>query len=660
MAQDAGRRSARIGQGLLGIAGLVLLVLAWRLLTWAVTATPTWWLLGSVVVLALLGVLLRRRGRVRRAVVDVDLRGGAPEVAGRTAKVPDRVALVRALRRAADDPRVAAVVLRVGGGSLTPVAVQDLVPALEALRDAGVPTLALADTLGQLGGGTVDLALAAACERVVVQPGGEVGVTGLATTRPYLRGLLDRLGVVPRVSGRHEWKSAGELVERTGPSQYAEDEGERLTRGVRDQLVRLVASGRRIPVEDVEAAVAEAPLRAERAQELGLVDAVEDPAGAVERLREEHDGTLLPIVRYAGLPARSGAGRVEDDGGAGGSSQLASDPWSGSRASAGRPWWRRLRPGAGPRRATVGLVTATGAIVRGTGGPSLPGRPGPLAADPVVAALRSAAEDDDVDAVLLRVESRGGSAVASESLWAAVAACRAADTAVVVSMGDVAASGGYYLACGADAIVAQAATLTGSIGVVAGLVVVGPALERVGITHHTGRTDPRAGILSPWEDLTEAGEEVFEGWLDAVYGDFTERVAAGRAMDAEAVDAVARGRVWLGAEALEVGLVDAVGGVEVALEQLAALLGTEPRHLDLVEVESPDRGAWWQRLLGRLGTRLAASASAGPAPWLSAVTSAGAAGAAGAGPGPLHALAGELADLAALAGEPVLLLADVP
>lgn len=630
MAQDRGRRSARTGQALLVLAGLLTAVLAWRLLTWAVTATPTWWLVAVVVVLALLGGLLRRRGRVRRAVVDVDLRGGAPEVAGRTAKVPDRVALVRALRRAADDPRVAAVVVRVGGGSLTPVAVQDLVPALEGLRAAGVPTLAVADTLGQLGGGTVDLALAAACERVVVQPGGEVGVTGLVTTRPYLRGLLDRLGVVPRVSGRHEWKSAGELVERTGPSQYAEDEGERLTRGVRDQLVQLVASGRRVPVSDVEAAVAEAPLRVERARELGLVDAVEDPAGAVEALRDEHDGRLLPVTRYGDLPPRSGAGRAVD----------ATD----EDATADRPWWRRLRPGGGPRRATVGLVTATGAIVRGSGGPGLPGRPGPLAADPVVAALRSAAEDDDVDAVLLRVDSRGGSAVASESLWAAVAACRAADTPVVVSMGDVAASGGYYLACGADAVVAQAATLTGSIGVVAGLVVVGPALERVGITHHTRRTDPRAGILSPWEDLTAAGEEVFEGWLDAVYGDFTGRVAAGRGMDAEQVDAVARGRVWLGSEALEVGLVDAVGGIEVALEQLAGLLDTEDRHLELVEVEPPAEGPWWQQALGRLGTRLVAGAAVPTVPTLGAF-------------GPL---AGDLADLAALAGEPVLLLADVP
>jgi protease-4 len=197
-------------------------------------------------------------------------------------------------------------------------------------------------------------------------------------------------------------------------------------------------------------------------------------------------------------------------------------------------------------------------------------------ADTISAALREAAADDSVSAVVLRVESRGGSASASETIWREVNRVRDAGKPVVASMGAVAASGGYLVSMSADAIVANAATITGSIGVVTGKLVARELKERLGVGSESVRTNANADAWSIDHPFTDAQREHIEATTDLFYTDFIENVAVGRKMTVEAVDAVARGRVWTGADALEHGLVDELGGLRTAISRAKVLAGLDP------------------------------------------------------------------------------------
>jgi protease-4 len=187
-----------------------------------------------------------------------------------------------------------------------------------------------------------------------------------------------------------------------------------------------------------------------------------------------------------------------------------------------------------------------------------------MGSDTVAAALRSATSDDRVRAVLLRVNSPGGSAVASDTIWREVVRTRAAGKPVVVSMSDVAASGGYYISMAADVIVAQPGTLTGSIGVIAGKPVFEEAFGRIGITTDSVSVGRGATMFAPTHPFSEDDWQLINNWLDAIYRDFTGKVASGRRMTVEQVHEIARGRVWTGADAARNGLVDELGGMSAA------------------------------------------------------------------------------------------------
>jgi protease-4 len=214
----------------------------------------------------------------------------------------------------------------------------------------------------------------------------------------------------------------------------------------------------------------------------------------------------------------------------------------------------------------------------------------------VAAALRSATSDERVRAVLLRVNSPGGSAVASDTIWREVVRTRTAGKPVVVSMGDVAASGGYYISMAADAIVAQPGTLTGSIGVIMGKPVFEEAFERAGVTTDSVAVGRGANMFAPAHPFSEDDWQRINIWLDAIYRDFTEKVASGRRMTAEQVHEIARGRVWTGADAAQNGLVDELGGMAVAAEMARrraglpadAPLRTYPRTTPFDQFRPPD------------------------------------------------------------------------
>jgi protease-4 len=224
----------------------------------------------------------------------------------------------------------------------------------------------------------------------------------------------------------------------------------------------------------------------------------------------------------------------------------------------------------------LAVVTLEGPIVNGRGGRQfLPIGSSSAGGDTIAAALRAAAADDSVSAIVLRVESPGGSVTASETIWREVTRARDRGKPVVVSMGSVAASGGYYVAMNADAIVANPATITGSIGVITGKLVVRDLKERLGVASDAVRTNANADAWSIDTPFTPEQRAHREAEADLFYADFVERVAQGRNLTTEAVDAVARGRIWTGADALERGLVDELGGLRTAVRRAKILAGLD-------------------------------------------------------------------------------------
>lgn len=448
------------------------------------------------------------------------------------------------LRRAGRDPRVQALVVKLGGArsTLALARAQELREAVEELRQHGKVAVAWAETFGELGRGSVPYYLATGFDEVWLQPSGDVGLTGLAAEVPFLRGALDKIGVTPQIAQRHEYKNAANTFTERGFTAAHREATERLVHSTMEQLVAGIAEGRNLDAGDVRALVDRAPLFAPEALEAGLVDHLgyRDEVYAAVRERVSPDAVLQYVGRY-GRPRLAGL-----------SQRIAQTP-----------------------RGALALVHVTGPIHLGRSGRQ-PFARGSAGSDTVIAALRSATKERDVRAIVLRVASPGGSYVASDAIWRQVALTRQAGKPVVVSMGDVAASGGYFVAMGSDVIVAEPGTITGSIGVVAGKAVVDGLVDRLGISHERVATARHGLMFSPLQNFTEDEWARLNAWLDRIYEDFVAKVADGRELPSERVLEIARGRVWTGADAKEHGLVDELGGLSAAIEVAKDRAGLPP------------------------------------------------------------------------------------
>jgi protease-4 len=439
------------------------------------------------------------------------------------------------LRRGAGDPRVRALIVRVSGGVGLAIA-QELRDAVHAFRDAGKLTVAWTESFGETGRGTVPYYLATAFERIYLQPTGHLGVTGVALEEPFFRGALDKLGIAPRFGKRHEYKTAANsFVERHYTPEH-EEMSRRLVTSVGAQIVAGVAAGRGLDEDRVRELIDRGPLLSTEARDAGLVDRLgyRDEVYADVRADVRAAAGQEPLLRYVGRYNRSHS--------------LA-----------------ELLPRS--RQDLVALVHGQGPIRLGRSGRApLPGQGSAMGSDTVGAAFRAAVKDDRVKAIVFRVNSPGGSAVASDAIWREVVLARKAGKPVVVSMGNVAASGGYYVAMAADTIVAQPGTITGSIGVVVGKPIVSELLDRLGIGMGSVEDGAHARMYSTTRDFTETEWDRVNASLDQIYDDFTAKVAEGRDLSRERVDELARGRVWTGADAHERGLVDELGGLDRAIE----------------------------------------------------------------------------------------------
>jgi protease-4 len=451
----------------------------------------------------------------------------------RTRNRPRLRKVLRTLYEAGPDPRVSGLIARVGGSWMPLATAQEIRAAVRSFAASGKPTVAWADTFGESANGTVPYYLATGFDEIWLQQSADVGLIGVSTEVTFLRGALDKLGVEPQIDKRAEFKNAADRITRTEFTPEHHEATDRIAASAWDSVVDAIAEARGMTGDRVREIADTAPLSVAQAIEAGLVDHCGYRDEVYTEVRRQLGGDVRLLFASRWSPPTPLPKRVAE-------ALLSS------------------------RRPVIGLVEAQGTIVTGRSRRSgLDGRQ--LGSDTLSAALRAARADDKVRAVVMRVDSPGGSYVASDTVWREVALTRESGKPVIVSMGTLAGSGGYFIACPADVIVAEPATLTGSIGVFGGKAVVTGLLDKVGLSTGAVAHGARARMFSPRVGFSDDERARMSEWLDTVYDDFVGKVADGRGMSREQVHQVARGRVWSGADASTNGLVDVIGGLHEAL-----------------------------------------------------------------------------------------------
>ncbi len=504
----------------------------------------------------------RHHGVPNGCVLELDLRVAPPETSsldpltiitggGRPLALREAVS---ALHRAAEDPRVAGLIARVELPAAAAGPVQELREAVAAFT-AVKPSLAWAETYP----GTLSYYLASAFREVWMQSAGTVGLIGFATNALFLRDALDKAGIEAQFVTRGEYKSAANLFTQDRYTDAHREADTRLLESLRGQVWQAIADSRNIDQDALDGLADQAPLLRDIAVESGLVDRV--------GFRDEAYARIAELVGAKGISPESGDADGDD-----GPPRLYLSRYARATGPGGPA--RPSIPGRGPK-STIAVVTVAGPIVSGRGGSRLPFGSSNAGADTIGAGLREAAHDDSVSAIVLRVDSPGGSVTASENIWREVKKARERGKPVVASMGAVAASGGYYVSMGADAIVANPGTITGSIGVLTGKLIARDLKERLGVGSDAVRTNANADAWSVNAPFTPEQHAQVEAEADLFYNDFVQRVAQGRHLSVEAVEAVARGRIWTGADALDHGLVDELGGLRAAVRRAKVLAGLD-------------------------------------------------------------------------------------
>jgi protease IV len=442
---------------------------------------------------------------------------------------------VVALRRARDDDRVKAVVANISGQSLGLAQIQDIRNAVATFRESGKPTYLYSETIGELGNATPAYYLASAFEEIWLQPSGGVGLTGLALEQPFFKEFLDRLGVRANVIQRYEYKSAAENLTNSGMSEPAREALDSLFGAIFNQIVNGVAKSRQISEDDVKQLMRDGPLLAQEALDGGLVDSL--------GYRDEFDD------------------------------HIETDFDDAKKVSLGRYLSFGLPEDVDRADRSIAVIHAIGPIQRGESDDNPFATQAVIGSDTLASAIRSAAEDENIDAILMRIDSPGGSYVASDTVWREVVKATEAEKPFIVSMGNTAASGGYYIAMAADTIFAQPGTVTGSIGVIVNKIVLEEAFEKLDINWTTLTYGDNGAMFTATRDFNDAEMLRMNRTLDAIYNDFTSKAALGRDMPVDEIRRIARGRVWSGEDAKRIGLVDELGGLSDAIEHTKVAIG---------------------------------------------------------------------------------------
>ncbi|WP_410792780.1 signal peptide peptidase SppA [Kribbella sp. C-35] len=457
----------------------------------------------------------------------------SPVAAFRARHLPTLRELVGALRKGARDDGVVGVVAHIGGNRLSLAQVQELREAVADFRTSGKAAVAWTESFGETGQGTVPYYLATAFDEIWLQPSGDLAITGVSVQAVFIRGALDKAGVIPQFGKRREYKTAADTFTEREMTAPAREMASRLAESAYEQIVEGIAVRRRLDSARVRELVDSAPLPAQVGLDAGLVDRLGYRSDVYDELEKQlqYDDRLL-AERY-----------------------IRRGPRTLDEVRKNLPW---------PQKPLVAVVRVTGGISVGRNSNSPMGGPG-SGSDTVGAALRAVADNERVKAVVLRVDSPGGSYVASDAIRNEVLRLRSTGRPVIASMGGVAASGGYFVAMPADVIVAQPGTITGSIGVLTGKGVVRDALGRIGISREAVSEGANAQMYSAQEEFTDEQWARLEETLDRIYKDFVAKAAQDRGLPEEQLESLARGRVWTGADAHNHKLIDELGGFQHAL-----------------------------------------------------------------------------------------------
>ena len=448
------------------------------------------------------------------------------------------VELSRALENARTDSRIGAVFVRANTQSLPAAQAEEINALLAAVSDAGKPVIAHAQ--GFEGGSILPYLAVGAADEIWMQDTASFTAVGLGVETLFLGGMFEQFGIEPQMVQLHEYKNAADTLTQSSYTEAHREATLSWLNAIHDSALSVIARARDIESDALRARIEAGPYSAEQALDLGLVDRLGHVAEA-RQVALEHAGANARLIEIA-------------------------------------TYHRQMAAPVSAQAPVIALIEAQGDIVTG---PSQTGFGATtLGGDTIADALDAAARDRTVAAIILRIDSPGGSAIASDQIWDAVMRARQAGKPVIASMGARAASGGYYIAAPADRIVANATSITGSIGMFGGKLVAQEALGRLGLN-----LDPLyvggeyAMAQSPSQPWSEAQAADFRTLAEDVYSDFTRKVAQGRDLPLARIQTLARGRVWTGQQALDLGLVDSVGGFETALASARELAGLSENQI---------------------------------------------------------------------------------
>jgi len=454
-----------------------------------------------------------------------------------TPSYPHLSGLVKAIEKLGEDEKVEGLALKLGNLQCGYATIQEIREALIDFRETGKRLVIYANNMDNM-----EYYLASAAEAIYMPPTGYLNLTGLRMEITFIKGTLDKLGITAELEHMGEYKSASDLVTREGMSKAHFEADSAALEELFFDFVTEIVYWRGYDEADFRAKIDNGPYLAEAAYAEGLVDSLIYPDELEDALKAVFGGNAR-MVKYDKYWGRN---RYE--------------------YSWGDPFLKR-----------IAIIYADGVIVQGeSGGNSFFGKL--VGAETISRAIREAREDDKIKAIVLRINSPGGDGLASDLIWREVKLTVTGEDRkpLIVSMGDAAASGGYYIACRADTIVADPGTITGSIGVVSGKFNLSGFYEKIGFTKEILKRGERADYLSSSRGWSEEERELTRQMVEEFYRQFVERVAEGRDMKYDEVDEIAKGRVWTGEQAWEIGLVDEIGTLNDALQIAMQMGGLEP------------------------------------------------------------------------------------
>jgi protease-4 len=469
--------------------------------------------------------------------------------------------LVMQFKKAKVDKRIKAILLDVNMSGVGWGKAEEIRDAITDFRSSGKPVYAFVEF-----GLNKEYYIATACDKIIVPPPGELFINGLAADVMFFRGSLDKLGIYPDIYQIGKYKSAGDMFTQKQMTEAHRQYINEMLDDLYGRYVNTIAQTRHKTPDEVKALIDNAPYSAAKAKEVGLIDDVlykDDVEKQFKKLLGYKDTDQFVSVR-------------------------------GTDYRDVQPESLGLNKGE-----KIAVIYASGEIGSGSSQNS-PSGDQSIGSDTVAKALNDAAADTSLKAIVLRVDSPGGSGLASDIIWHAVEAANQKKP-VVVSMSDVAASGGYYISASASKIIAQPSTITGSIGVVAGKPVMRGFYDWLGISNEYVLRGKNAGMFRETEKFSDDERAKFEEWIKTTYyQDFVPKVAKGRNKDAQYIDSIAQGRVWTGGQAKDRGLVDDFGGLDKAIE-VAKQLARIPADKGVERVILPYPTTFLQELLNGSG-----------------------------------------------------------